>query len=54
MASKRLMRRRECGDKKPLERQTAHWLAMKMRQEQLCRVLPYHCRWCGKYHVGHC
>lgn len=55
MASKRAIRRRECGHKKRYENQT---LAVKqlinLKRKDNDRMRSYRCRFCGGWHVGHC
>lgn len=47
MSSRRALRRRQCGRKRAYADQ---------RQASLhCPpgTIPYRCRWCGRFHVGH-
>jgi hypothetical protein len=54
MASKRHVRRRECGDKKGFSTLDEAMEARRKAQRQGRNwITHYRCKWCGKYHIGH-
>jgi len=55
MSSKRALRRRACEGKHKhatLEEAQAHVVALA-RSRGAQGLRPYHCKFCGSYHVGH-
>lgn len=52
MASKRRLRRSQCGDKQRLEKDQAIALATKLRQRHGMSFDGYPCLSCGGWHVG--
>lgn len=55
MASKRAQRRRACGNKvKHGSEAEARQAIREMKQRgRLDMIVPYRCRYCGAYHIGH-
>ncbi|MDY7027968.1 MAG: hypothetical protein SVR04_06700 [Spirochaetota bacterium] len=53
MSSKRRIRRRSCEGKVRHESLEAAKIACREMRRQGEIVRPYHCRFCGGYHVGH-
>lgn len=54
MSSGRQQRRRACDGKVRLRsQQVAQRVARLMSQRTRSLLLPYRCRWCGHWHVGH-
>lgn len=52
MASKRRLRRRQCGDKTPMTEDAA-WSLARARWKQGVRFHAYRCPFCKHWHVGH-
>ncbi len=51
MASKRQIRRKECGNKIKYE---THEAANKVRKHvDYYKTNVYKCKWCGGFHIGH-
>jgi hypothetical protein len=55
MASKRAQRRRACGHKVKHATEAEAKSAIRRMHEQgsLGMLVPYRCRYCGAFHVGH-
>lgn len=56
MSSKRHIRRRACERKKRHATQRAaiaHLITQARAFGNTAGLEPYHCRWCGGWHVGH-
>lgn len=58
MASKRRLRRRACGTKRKFATQALASDEIRRRirvtkGEMGGRLAPYHCEFCGQYHIGH-
>ena len=54
MASKRKIRRKQCGDKhRHTDRITAIRAADSLRHRGESTLNVYHCKWCNGWHVGH-
>jgi hypothetical protein len=52
--SKRAERRRACLGKRRLpSEEIAERVARLMSRRTASLLLAYHCRWCGRWHVGH-
>ena len=51
MASKRQIRRKECGNKHKYD---THDQANFVREHYYkCKLSVYKCKWCGGFHIGH-
>jgi hypothetical protein len=55
MASKRHQRRNACVGKRRLTAVQAHYVVRHHPTQPVdhVRLLPYHCQFCGGWHVGH-
>ena len=54
MASKRAIRRKECGSKiKYQTEQDAKYVAWRLGQRNGTQYTQYRCKHCHSYHVGH-
>jgi len=53
MSSKRRIRRRSCEGKKVYIREEAKEAAYSVSRKSAEKLVPYHCRFCRQWHIGH-
>ena len=54
MSSKRALRRKSCEGKTQYDTQAEAEVAARHRSRQTGQwLVPYHCRFCNRYHIGH-
>lgn len=53
MSSKRAIRRKMCGHKVKRDKESAKLAAHIASRKSGEIIVPYHCKFCGAYHVGH-
>lgn len=53
MASKRNIRRKTCGSKVRYNKADAKQAAFWAKKRSGDIIVPYRCKYCGAYHIGH-